>query len=59
MKTSLECVINGILAEIVQRAEVGFIFCASLEWEGKTLFIFHFALLSCHLLNSVEDISLG
>lgn len=59
MKTSLECFINGILAEIVQRAEVGFTFCASLKWEGKTLFKFHFALLSCHLLNSVEYIWLG
>lgn len=35
-ETSLECLINGILAEVVERAEVGFRFCASLEWEGKT-----------------------
>lgn len=57
--TSLECMINGILAEIIERAEVGFRFCASLEREGKTLFKFHFALVSCHLLNGVEDIWLG
>lgn len=57
--TSLEYMINGILAEVIERAEVGFRFCASLEWEGKTLFKFHFALVSCHLLNGVEDIWLG
>lgn len=58
-ETYLKCLINGILSEVVEGAEVGFRFCASLEWEGKTLFKFHFALYSCHLLNSVEDIWLG
>jgi len=34
---SLECLMNGILAGVIKRAEVGFRFCASLEWEGKTV----------------------